>query len=491
MNQHEKCISIVTKIESEFDVNSLTCNEILLWPLVRLELVNIIMNGVKTPLAPKIHSISGLEEKNGLNYKAFNKYLQNMKPMNEGLDFLLISNENSTNEITIGKKSYMKFIDSFYDIYSNYFTIEHITIKNNKKTFQHDTHVQYIDFLNEVVRIESLLFFAKKKYNIENIEKLIPYLKESGIDLNQSYIEYRVSQLFSFINCFKSILEIFKPKAIPLVCFYSIYHMAICHAAKELEIDTLELQHGVQNDFHYMYTHWTIVPKVGYSLIPNYFMMWDDISKNRIEKWSKKTCYHRAIIFGNVFLYNLKNIPKQTQLINQHYPKDHINILVTLQVEKYYNRSLTKVINKLTEIDGKKIVWHFKNHPIFEKDLFVKKIKPKVSKNILFEYEYTNQHTIYDILDHIDINITAFSSTAKELKQLSLVPTIFTSTLGLRENGFFHCYTAISILKKIQYIIRYQQCIKQEMKKSIKIQIVGNSIQILRGVLENKSWNFS
>jgi len=56
MNIHENFINIVSQIEREFDVNAIESHGIHLWPLIRVELVSLIIKKTKPPMTPTMRA---------------------------------------------------------------------------------------------------------------------------------------------------------------------------------------------------------------------------------------------------------------------------------------------------------------------------------------------------------------------------------------------------------------------------------------------------
>ena len=56
--------------------------------------------------------------------------------------------------------------------------------------------------------------------------------------------------------------------------------MGLINAARNLNINTYDLQHGKQGKYQAMYSGWKSIKVVGsYVNIPNYFLNWNDYSR--------------------------------------------------------------------------------------------------------------------------------------------------------------------------------------------------------------------
>ena len=82
----------------------------------------------------------------------------------------------------------------------------------------------------------------------------------------------------SYFNKYPNIRSIF------LNCWFSPELMAVIHEAKNRNIKTIDVQHGIQGKFHPMYSYWVKIKNYNYKLVPDKFWCWDKFSK-KIEGW--------------------------------------------------------------------------------------------------------------------------------------------------------------------------------------------------------------
>lgn len=476
MTKHKEFIKIITEIENEFDVNSLICDGVNVWPLIRLELVDLIMNN-QVHKAPIILSIDGLKVKNEKNEKVFNNLLDDID-VYANCDILLYEDEYQNSLINVNDTYYNRFMDSFYELYKNNYDIKIINHRDNtKKIFYEDEKID-ISFIKEVIRINSLLLYKSSEYSINDLHIFLEYLKnKKKLILEYEYIKYLVSYLMSSAIYMEKILKKIKSKVLFLICYYTPFNMGLVLATKRIGIKSVELQHGIQNDYHYMYTNWNKLPLSGYELIPKVFWMWGDIAKERILRWVQSNSYHDVYVGGNSFLSNLDNLDLTPELkdIAKYYPVNKTNILITLQLKDHYREYITNVINNCDD----SIMWHFKEHPVHNKNMFIKHIQNKIHNLDNVEFDFTNNTSIYSIMNYIDINITHFSSTAYELNALFKVPIIFTQTdlKCIKENGIYYVNNELELANKVEYIKSNVDNIKLSTQDSRYISFNKNNIK--------------
>lgn len=92
-----------------------------------------------------------------------------------------------------------------------------------------------------------------------------------------------------------------RPRAVFLVCWYSVEYMALCHVCSIMGIPCIDLQHGIQGHAHLAYGRWTKVPSTGYSLMPSVFWCWDASSASHINTWAQGTP-HVALHLGSPWM---------------------------------------------------------------------------------------------------------------------------------------------------------------------------------------------
>ena len=233
-----------------------------------------------------------------------------------------------------------------------------------------------------------------------------------------------IRNVYELSKIYEKVLKKSRSKLVFLICFYSPESFAITLACHRLNIKVVEYQHGAQNDCHNMYTNWERPPKEGYEIIPDYFWMWGEISRKRIEDWASKTSKHVAFIGGNSSLLNAKN---QRSVIKEEILKsDKKIVLVSLQHDKFLPHWFVDFC-----IDHKdEFSWVFREHPRNKLSKETLNVLASISDIPIDVATNTNK---YDLLKISDIHITGFSSMAFEALFFN-TPTIFINENAL--NGY-------------------------------------------------------
>jgi len=227
-------------------------------------------------------------------------------------------------------------------------------------------------------------------------------------------IEKLTEQIVNIQSLSRMFSEIIRNNGIKM-CFITnidtFIGMSLIYACRQLQIPSVDLQHGIQGDLHCGYNGWHNLPKQGYSTLPSIFWNWSKEQQEHIRKWAVNTDnMHRSIVGGNAWVNMWRK--DQNKLGNyfkteiEAIKKDddnQVHILYTMQpgladvlpervIEAYYNspsnwrwwfRLHPRQMDKRTEIiDGvRKVI------PINEADILLPSALP-----LPLLLQFTNVH---------------------------------------------------------------------------------------------------
>lgn len=318
---------ILEKIENKENLFEKKINEIYFWKIIRFLLWSEI--GIKSKLMKKAH-----DEKSN---KA-----QRIKKLFLGAIENFFKNNNSKKKIIIFEsdayfKENKKTLSKFY-----FNLIE--KLKKEKVDFE----VVYPLYLEKEYRLEKnsyaeenykyiffkIIAFIKNKFNLfkfscedkKYLHKLKKYLeKEIGID-NFEILSKKILRkiLINFEYEYKYYTNFFKvkqPEKIYIICSYG--KEALIAAAQDLNIEVIELQHGIITKYHVGYNF----PDVKIPYFPDKLLLWGEYWKDNV------------------------NLPKNMKIELYGYP------YLKRQYEKYQNieKNLNQVIFISQGTIGKKL----------------------------------------------------------------------------------------------------------------------------------------
>ncbi len=142
-----------------------------------------------------------------------------------------------------------------------------------------------------------------REVELAGFEDLLDYVKQD------IYPEWRFSRAILLQSCslleklaltFGRILGATQARLVFVMCYYGLTGLAAIHAARQRQILSVDLQHGVQGELHFAYGPWTNCPREGFTLLPDRFWCWSEADAGQINSWATVTApRHSAFAGGN------------------------------------------------------------------------------------------------------------------------------------------------------------------------------------------------
>lgn len=304
---------MLVEIEARFDVNSLRYKDMLVWPVIRLELwIELLSqpsvkarrqssNLRKTPHRP------GVIRRLQLLFLRFKYWVEHKIQIaslkREQADILFFSGAE-LHRFMLGDKFYNFYMDPWIEFAQQYYSCIKVEIntKSSRKIQPRVIPPVMLDFLPPPRR-------PQDNGNISNFEMLteVMELVTNGVQLSEQAIITKLNYIESYTAFFEDLLRALKPKAVFLICFYDIINMALIKTCKKLGVVSVDLQHGKQGKYHGLYTHWMKLPERGYDFLPDYFWNWGDESRSNINQRSPVDIqHHLPLVGGNLWLNKWK-----------------------------------------------------------------------------------------------------------------------------------------------------------------------------------------
>lgn len=429
-------IDKITTVEHQLNLTELQVNGFNPWPYMRLVIFSkykLLESEEEQATTKKIEKkISNIGKVFSLG-KSLLMYLSNpIKKKDIDILYFTRQSENSN----IGDNGpFNKYSDSFKYFFSKDYRIKVLEICDQAQIKGKNKDITYIDFLIKITRIKYKLLLKIKSPDTQVLNDINVIIeKEFGFQIDAAsdlLLIYYLSEKYV------KILKHYNPKLVFLTAFYCSEAMAMNLACHQLGIIVVEYQHGAQNDYHPMYTHWENLPEEGYELIPNTFWMWGKEPQRRIENWTEKTTKHNALVGGNIWMTYVSERKSDVAYLASHYNNSKINILISLQGDQIFPKFLLESIKN----DSSGIIWHFRDHPRLPiSDI----LKNKIIKLSNCEITFSSQAPLYELIKKSDIHITGYSTVAFEAQSFN-IPTIFTHINALNgyqelmnKNGLFY-----------------------------------------------------
>lgn len=171
---------------------------------------------------------------------------------------------------------------------------------------------------------------------------------------------YRLKYITAYAQVFNEVLRRIKPRAIFFELYYSPETMGLLLAAKQNKIATVEVQHGTMGRAQWLSTHWTYFPKNGFSILPDYFFVYDQFEKKNLERFQpEKIKFITGIPFG--FLGAKKALESSSD--DALYKNLHNNKYVILWINQYDSVEIDEVRKLALALPSQSVIL-YRLHPM-------------------------------------------------------------------------------------------------------------------------------
>lgn len=295
-------VAFLNKLEDEHPVNDWWLDGARIWPLIRQKIGEEVLRE-ELPKAEAVDvALFPLSERLGWLLHGMLDLVLQKRPWSG--DTLLYFSEND-HLIELSGAIHDKFADPWIRAMSGSgkrsLVIEHLRGKH--VALPRAVQVERIDISRPQAFHASLFWrLPKPTYDFElelgeMLDKLPPGQSRPSIQV----IRAQVRTWQQLVRFYSRLFRRRKPRAVFLVCWYSVEYMALCHVCSTMGIPCIDLQHGIQGHAHLAYGTWSKVPSVGYSLMPSVFWCWDASSATHINNWAQGSP-HVALHLGSPWM---------------------------------------------------------------------------------------------------------------------------------------------------------------------------------------------
>lgn len=462
----QEIVDIITYAEKEYAVDEWKIDGISLWPFIRLENYYVL-------------SLLSLNGTAVLESKSSGYFKQILKSK---VDHVKAKVQDSKNNSTVKKAdvllisdgmSYTKLNDTWYQKFCDPISdqLNQGKITNLRFDLGHNFIIpryspsKFIQSSVDNAIIKSK--FMKPKFNDENWGDYESFLTDEKIKnnfaviLDKNQIRNKIGKIKSLIKYYSKIIEKTQAKICYIGCYYGDHQLAFVLACRLLGVATVDVQHGVQGDFHLAYGNWLKVPQQGFDSLPDYFAVWSENEKTAIEKWNTTISKHKVIVTGNQFseiwkMNNNKMVLSYDEKVRK-LAKLASKPLVLLTLSPHTDKE-TDLIYDVVKQTENEYNWLIRLHPsqMVHQEKIIQRIKDKkISK---FDLIQSSSLPLYAILRNVDIHITVQSTCVIEATTFG-IPSIITTDYGKNlylsdvKAGFgFHCESTEEIKTKLNQL---------------------------------------
>lgn len=435
----------INEIEDKYPVDEWVVGGIHIWPLIRIQVATSIIlkstqgnvtqqqNQQKAALLPKLTRVITGHFDYAKNY--LKDYTKN-DSTNKHVDTIFLGDQVS--RVLVNNKWYDRFCDPIIDkLKVAEFTSLHMEPLHQYHTPRYNPGMfiqPHLDWL----RIRSLLQMRMRMdYDqLQGFKELLTCLEKTwGITLNEVLLSRSVQYLKLIAGWFDKIIERTQPSIGFVVCYYGVEGMAFNLSCRRNGIPSVDIQHGVQGDFHRAYGQWNRIPPNGYELLPSIFWVWSETEARAIKKWNPKVSYfHQSFIGGNPWLDICKEQPEvfygsEIYKCIKGIRRAKVKILFCLSGLVDYGVTIPEWIQKVIRYSPPDWLWLLRLHPceLSERERIRALITQLNPAQV--ELDMATDLPLPILLQNVDIHITHWSTTTIEAAIFG-IPTITVDQMG-------------------------------------------------------------
>jgi hypothetical protein len=419
MQLKEVC-AILAAIEHEHDVNAIEVEGLLLWPLIRqcvwLELVSDAQSS----------AVQGAKEKTLQLTGGVSRVVRLIRALSVSLFNKQSTSLDEATTAFLSRTAYLQLLPGDHLSFDRIVDPLVFLSRNREKVTKY-----YMSPWPANVTLyfpASVLRPASLGISPHAIGKFRSKLDEIALNagLNPDGFYRRVIQAWSqFCAWNKAGKLLFRQspnlKRVFLTSWYFPDMMGIIAAAKELGVETIDVQHGKQGKYQGMYSWWTRIPEQGYQLMPDRFWCWGQPSCNHILASSPARKTHKPYVGGFPWLDFYREFISPVTAVNARHDR---RVLVTLQPPAggHVEPIPDFVIEYLCSGLGAGTYFTFRCHPNDRgrREYCQRRLKNVPSDRFVISDGKSN---LYDDLLQATHHITAYSSCCYEAAAFG-VPTL-------------------------------------------------------------------
>lgn len=459
-------IDKIVKIEQQCDINAVLYKDIKVWPLIRLfistqlchpDIEVIKSSGDAIPSVPdnifiKSRRILSRAKKSLKNYYHLYYHSKELnKIANNNIDLLFFSSNGNGNYTNIFGKFYNIYLDSMIDFVNNRYELLKVEISSENVASSLPRYIDTIfldsSHFNKMKRDELARNYPDNIINFIELKKVVEEITNSKVILNERFI-VNIAQLVEEHQLFYiELLSRLSPKVIFVICYYTPIIMALIRAANQLGIKTVDIQHGCIGPYHGLYSQWTKIPVEGYDLVPDFFWVWGEQSKENILRGQPDGCrHHQPVVGGNLWLakYQQKAGYPESPEVREFFDslkKYRKVILFTLQP---LAEPIPAHVLEAMRRSPQDWLWLIRAHPLYKNELT--KIEILLHQNNIENYEtkLSSDLPLYLLFRGVDHHITCGSSCGFEAITFDIPNTIVDHNYAVDQadyilTGLFSC----------------------------------------------------
>jgi len=385
---HFQPLQLIKKIEEKYSVEDIEVNGLKIWPHLRIYIGSI--TSINTKKEAPLFFVKLF----------FSSFFYGFTNLFKSYNYIFYSDTMERRKIN--NLYFDKSFDYLMNILPKSLDIESPLPKHFKRKEIPTKNILSKTFFYGLETFYTKLFLHNLK--IKNEQILIDLLKEFKIDINYKYhIKRFMAQYFSTTL----LAKIYKPKAVFLECYYT--NIARIYAYNNLNIRTIEIQHGVINNSHLAYN---IYKKFDSKYFPNVLFAFGENEKKTAKSPNFYIDNINVYPIGSFYIDNINMNPVKYIKFDEYRQK--YKLIVSVTGQNHYSESiLINFLNNIVDLNKDILFIYVPRDASFYEKAY------KLNNNIIIIPELN----CYEIISISDFHTTVFSTCALEAPSLG-VPNI-------------------------------------------------------------------
>lgn len=388
-------IDVLKEIEQNYSIEKIRANGVQIWPILRAELAWGFFN-VSHSRQIKNKKFQTKE----IIINIFQYIFWEICNIGNDFPYMVFTNILETRYDKISGKCIDKLFDGLINVLNSKKVLINISPSNYDSTPFKDYCYENIVSSDFFLRLIKKIIKKPIKIYFENESILQEVFEKYAKQLNLNYNEILVN-FFLLTKAFRLYFRIRRPRTIFCSNTYSLYAQAMLFAAKERNIRTVELQHGLINNQHFGYKFFK---DVGKDVFPDYMITFGEFYSNVMkDNFVPSKNIYPVGSFYNYYTKRYFTHDKKIK-IKFHKLREKYNKIVVCSGDIYTQRDVISLIIKASYLDDK--IAYIYMPRIFSEDLK----RQHLPKNVFIDPDIN----FYKSIMYCDIHMTVSSTCALE-----------------------------------------------------------------------------
>lgn len=386
MIERQKILEVLNESESRYPVHEWVVGDLHVWPLVRMVLANLMMDGSPEygrrgeSRMERVRRLIGHMNRTWLGYaKASFLDRKNNARISSPVDAVFLGDGVSFSRHRA--EWYDRLCDPLIDILNDAGKTSCLLSRHNR--FFHPRHnpSKWIQPQLDWIRLRAKLTGEKTPEGLTRLPEYDDYLKWINgqypfVTPGRFQLEWSVFLIQKITALFLDWFAMLKPSVGVVAQFYDLDNFAFSLACRRSNIPCIEVQHGVQGPGHPMYARWLRHPAEGYELFPSVFWVWGETEYECLKEWTSQfpNC-PVPVVGGNVYLAEWLSGKAEdvshydaavSKIAESHPGKKHI--ILALQSRNQMDEAARNLLLPAIEKTRDSHLWWPRLHPTFLHD---------------------------------------------------------------------------------------------------------------------------